>query len=305
MPIVLLLLISPLALAAGPKMVPIDGREIAIYCDGNAASGPAVILIPAGGRTAKDWEPVQPAVAAFARVCSYDHAGHGSSGKAAVPLQSVDQHVDDLFAWLSASGETGPFVLVTHSNSGFYGRGFAERHPSETAGLVLVDSSHEEQALRLHQLDPEGPAPDPVTERIGFFIQPGRRLEWRTDKPLIVIGRGQPALRLARDGSMSQTNRMTVEQFRAWDRIWSEFQRDLASRSPRGEYRHAALSGHWIQRDQPQIVIEAIRDLVSGRLPPRDFCYTKGSVPTEPRERVCSGEDVDQDAETHISTEQS
>src|SRR5690606_30963537 len=116
---------------------------------------------------------------------------------------------------------------VGHSSSGFHARRFFKRYPSEVAGLVFVDSSHEEQAWRLHEIDPEGPAPDDVTARIGFFVKPGERLEWRTQLPLIVLGRGTPFERTARDGSNSQTNRMTEEQFAAWDRIWREFQKDL------------------------------------------------------------------------------
>jgi hypothetical protein len=80
---------------------------------------------------------------------------------------------------------------------------------------------------------------------------------------LIVLGRGKPTERRARDGSNSQTNRMTDEQFVEWDRIWTEFQRDLARRSPRGQFRLAESSGHFIQRDQPDLVIQAIRDVSS------------------------------------------
>ena len=63
-------------------------------------------------------------------------------------------------------------------------------------------------------------------------------------------------------GSDSQTNRMTEEQFAAWDRIWRGFQEDLAKRSTRGEFRLAEASGHFIQLDQPDLVIQAIRDVI-------------------------------------------
>jgi len=76
-----------------------------------------------------------------------------------------------------------------------------------------------------------------------------------------VLGTGKPLPRKARDGSDSQTNRMTKEQFAQWDRIWREFQQDLAKRSPQGEFRIAETSGHWIQRDQPELVIQAIQDV--------------------------------------------
>lgn len=78
---------------------------------------------------------------------------------------------------------------------------------------------------------------------------------------MIVLGRGMPIPRRARDGSDSQTNRMTEEQFASWDRIWREFQQDLAKRSTQGELRVAEKSGHFIQQDQPELVIQAIRDV--------------------------------------------
>jgi len=243
------------------RMISIGDRRLAVYCDGKTSSTPTVILVPAGGRTAKDWATVQTAISGFTRVCSYDHANFGASEKAPVPLQSVDEVVNDLHAWLQASGEKGPFVLVSHSNSGIYVRRFETRYRQEVAGLVFLDSAHEEQALRLHELDPGGPAPDELMARVGWYVKPGQRLDWHTDVPLVVIGRGTPFERTARDGSNSQTNRMTDDQFAAWDRIWAEFQRDLAKRSERGEYRIAEKSGHWIQRDQPELVIQAIRDV--------------------------------------------
>lgn len=119
--------------------------------------------------------------------------------------------------------------------------------------MVFVDSSHEEQALRLHELDPKGPGLDDLTTQLGFFTTPGERLEWRTELPLIVLGRGKPSQR---------TKQMTEEQFAAWDRIWREFQLDLAKRSTHGEFRLAEQSGHFIQRDQPKLVIQAIRDVL-------------------------------------------
>jgi hypothetical protein len=105
--------------------------------------------------------------------------------------------------------------------------------------LVFVDSSHEEQALRLHELDPQGPGLDDVTARLGYYVKPGQRLEWGTALSLNVLSRGKPTPRRARDGSDSQTNRMTEEQFATWDRIWRGFQEDLSKRSTHGELRVA------------------------------------------------------------------
>jgi pimeloyl-ACP methyl ester carboxylesterase len=117
------------ASAQQPRMIDIGGRRLAVYCEGEPARFPTVILIPAGGSTARDWAQVQPRVAAFARVCSYDHASQGASDKAPVQLQSVDEVVDDLQGWLKASNEKGPFIIVAHSIAGLYARRFVTKYP--------------------------------------------------------------------------------------------------------------------------------------------------------------------------------
>ena len=230
---------------------------MSIDCEGQPVSGRAtVVLISGGGRTAKDWAKVQPAVSSFARVCSYDRAGLGKSDKVGSKPQSVDEIVEDLHTLLSVSGEKGPFILVGHSLGGIYVRTFVTRFPGEVAGLVFVDSSHEEGALRLHQLDPKTQDLSQETAQEGFFVKPGQRPDWRTELPLIVLARGKPIRRTAQ---------MTEQQFAAWDRIWRELQQDLAGRSTHGEFRVAEKSGHFIQRDQPELVVQAIRDVYQRR----------------------------------------
>jgi pimeloyl-ACP methyl ester carboxylesterase len=167
-------------------------------------------------------------------------------------VQSPSEIVDDLRALLMASGEQGPYVLVAHSIAGVYARGFEARFPRETAALVFVDSSHEEQALRLHQLDPNA---QPLAEVVplGLFGELGQRLTWRTTLPVMVLRHGHMPPRPPQIGE-------TV--WIAYDRIWAELQEDLSKRSPRGELRVAEQSGHFIQIDQPELVVQAIRDVM-------------------------------------------
>jgi hypothetical protein len=93
-----------------------------------------------------------------------------------------------------------------------------------------------------------------------YFQWPLRLIRGHSSYAIKLIG--WPRLpRKALDGSDSQTNRITEEQFAAWDRIWREFQKDLAKRSTHGEFWLAEKSGHFIQSDQPELVIQAIRDV--------------------------------------------
>lgn len=246
---------ASLPASAEQRLVSIGDRRLSIDCQGTAKGAPIVVLMAGGGRPAKDWEKVQPTVAREARVCSYDRAGLGASDKTP-KLQTAQEIVDDLRALLKAAGEAGPYVLVAHSMAGIYARGFESRFPRETAALVLVDSSHEEQFLRLRQLAPDLPLPPEVTASQGLFAEPGQRLAWKTSVPVIVLRHGKAPPR---------PPQFTEALYKAYDEAWTVFQEDLAKRSPRGELRVAEQSGHMIQLDQPELVIQAIRDVMRAR----------------------------------------
>lgn len=159
--LVLLLVCAALAGAAyqaianwrDARRFPQEGRSIALgtefpgvslnlNCVGQGAS--TVILDSGLGVPAAGWDLVMPDVAKFARVCSYDRAGYGWSSAGPMPRTS-DEIVKELHALLAASGEKGPYVLVAHSFGGYNVRVYADKYPANVAGLVLVDTSHEDQ----------------------------------------------------------------------------------------------------------------------------------------------------------------
>ena len=104
--------------AVQPRMISVGDRRIAVYCDGAAGRSPTVILIPGGGRPAQDWEKVQPAVASFARVCSYDSSNIGASDRAPAIIQTPDEAFAALHTLFKASSEKRPFILVGHPSGG-------------------------------------------------------------------------------------------------------------------------------------------------------------------------------------------
>ena len=209
------------------------------------------MLIAGQGRTAQDWAKVQPAVSRFARVCSYDRAGSGESDKVGHP-QSLDEIVEDLHSLLNTAGEKAPYVLVGHSLAGIYCRRFATKFPRDVSGFLFLDSFHEEQSWRLHEIFPNGPAPSEALADL-FFVKPGQRLDWHTNAPLIVVAQGKPG---------PPMRGLTEEQNAAFGRVCRELQADLAGRSSSGQFRVAERSGPFIQIDEPEFVVQAIKDLV-------------------------------------------
>jgi pimeloyl-ACP methyl ester carboxylesterase len=122
------------------RLVDIGGYRLHIYCTGPEIGGPTLILNHGGGAFgASDWSAIQPRLAGFARVCSYDRAGYGWSDASPLP-RTVDYETDELHTLLERAGIAGPYVLVAHSLGGYTARMFATRYPDKVAGMVLVDS---------------------------------------------------------------------------------------------------------------------------------------------------------------------
>ena len=59
------------------KLIDVGGYRLHINCTGTGS--PTVILDAGLGGSSLDWSLVQPEVATFTRVCSYDRAGYGWS----------------------------------------------------------------------------------------------------------------------------------------------------------------------------------------------------------------------------------
>ena len=106
-----------------------------------------MVLLDAGtpGFSAQ-WGWIQPAIAEFATVVSYDRPGLGWSD----PRRDEGNYdprdtADRLYAALQKQGLPGPYLLVGHSYGGLTSRVFAAAYPEEISGLVLVDPSHPDQ----------------------------------------------------------------------------------------------------------------------------------------------------------------
>jgi pimeloyl-ACP methyl ester carboxylesterase len=124
------------------KLVDIGGYQLHINCTGTGS--PTVILDAGLGGTSLDWSKVQPAVARFTRVCSYDRAGYGWSDTGPGPRTS-QQIVKELHLLLVHAKISGPYLLVGHSLGGLNMRLYAYRYPGEVAGMVLLDATSEHQ----------------------------------------------------------------------------------------------------------------------------------------------------------------
>jgi pimeloyl-ACP methyl ester carboxylesterase len=128
-----------------------DGRSIHLVCAGEGS--PSVILLAGVTDWSIAWNMVQPAVATKTRVCAWDRAGLGLSDPPEEP-QMVDATTADLEAALAAARVEGPYVLVGHSVGAYESLLFADRRPSQVAGMVLVDPQYPDEVRLMSRLTP-------------------------------------------------------------------------------------------------------------------------------------------------------
>jgi len=182
--------------------------------------------------------------------------------------------VADLRNLLQAAGVEPPYVLVGHSMGGMVVRLYAHLHPREVRGLVLVDASHQDQFERIGPLLP--PAFQGAPEQFLVFRNIWAEGGWRdptgnpegVDLPAMqqemhgISSLGDLPMRLLVAGDLlrlvpdREVGRRLHEQK-------LELQHDLARLSTRSQLRVLEESSHFIQHDQPQAVIDAVRDVVA------------------------------------------
>lgn len=123
------------------RSVDVGGFTLNLNCTGSGK--PTVILDSGLGIPAIGWALVQPKIARFARVCSYDRAGYGWSDPGPFPRNSR-QIARELHALLQNARVRPPYILVGHSFGGFNIRLFNQMYSREVAGAVFVDASQED-----------------------------------------------------------------------------------------------------------------------------------------------------------------
>jgi pimeloyl-ACP methyl ester carboxylesterase len=131
--------------------VQVGRSKLNLDCTGQGH--PTVILDSGMSVPALGWIKVQPGVAAFTRVCSYDRAGYGWSDPGPEPRTSL-QIARELKGLMDAAGEQGPYLMVGHSFGGFNVRVFTGLYANDVVGMVLVDASHGDEEERTGSLLP-------------------------------------------------------------------------------------------------------------------------------------------------------
>ncbi|MCH8845265.1 MAG: alpha/beta hydrolase [Proteobacteria bacterium] len=270
------------------KLIDVNGRKMHIYCIGNKS--PTIILDSGTGGFSLEWKDIQHSLSQYVRVCAYDRAGYGWSDMGPLP-RTTKRITHELHTLLQNAGIHGPYIMVGHSFGGFTAQYFARYFNHEIAGIVLIDSSHEEQVYRLpengkdvvrrslhqdrsnmvtrsvlHEHFPKevaAVAQQLMTrwtalltwrEEMANYALSSRELRDVHDRPILEI----PIVVLTR-GKRVWPNTPYGD---AMETVWKELQDELSSLNGNSTHIIAENSGHVIHLDEPELVVDAIHDVL-------------------------------------------
>jgi len=274
------------------KLVDVGGYRVHLYCTGTGS--PTVVIVGAG--YSFDWGLVQPEVAKFTQVCSYDHSGIAWSEDG--PKDSCSLRVSEVHIALRNAGINGPYVLVGHSLGGLVARFYAGRYPDEVAGMVFVDHANYSFTMSHLTVPSDAKVPPPSLPPQGTVVlSPGGT------GPVAMGMEGDPnftklssrdqelhlwAMSQTRDQAALQNNSLVGRECSAEaDAITKEhthplgdkplvdvstnenhspeyanLQSKLLSLSQNSKQIVAENSGHFVIIDRPDVVIDAIGQVV-------------------------------------------
>ncbi|MGA9867212.1 MAG: alpha/beta hydrolase [Acetobacteraceae bacterium] len=226
----------------------IGGQRLHIEKRGD--HGPIIVFESGLGADASAWRQVVGPVSGFAQAILYDRAGLGKSTPLAEPGRPITaRRVADLLDQLLArAGLRPPFILVGHSLGGLYVQMFARLHPSEVAGIVLLDASSTEAPAELKTRAHLTPGSTDYLEEEGV-AESNREVRSAGPFPMIPL-----TVIAATDHG---------PYFRRWEPTLMQLQRQLATLSPLGTLVIADGSGHDVAADRPALVVDAIRTMAN------------------------------------------
>ena len=285
------------------RLVDVDGRLMHLHCRG--LGSPTVVVEQGLNGVAASWDEIHQRMALVTRVCMYDRAGLGYSEPLGHPTRAPEV-ADRLHLLLDRAEIDDALVLVGWSAGGVYVREFHRRHRENVRAMLLVDSSHEQQANRIpsspgggsdsmlkvaRALAPFGlvrlsgmvkgrfssfRGPEELKARLVALYEQSHVVSTMLreseafnhdiagsppaplgDLPLIVLSRGEEPADETEPAS-AEERELQVRKREAR----RELQRELAALSSRGKQIVATESGHAIQYDQPDLLIESIEELV-------------------------------------------
>ena len=228
-----------------------------------------LVLEVGGGADSSQWGsfPMDLAHAIGATVVTYDRSGFGRSDFPETPYDMVEE-VDWFIDGLRQLSLNKNIILMGHSYGGWLIRLTASRYPQAVRGLVFIDPFSTEfvdllgvEYIDNHPMCPKDPPfaslpPDEITKNQRAMIRVVK--EGVGPKAEILRGTTIPENIPVWIITSGQSWWLTPEE----DQAWRKAHEQMAASIPGAELIVADQSDHLIPEVQPEIIIEATKELI-------------------------------------------
>ncbi len=241
----------------GEAVVGTPGSRVKVRIAGKGS--PAVVLISGQGNEIDAWNEVQPSIGAMSLAVAYDRPGLGGSDPGAEP-RTVSRMAAELHELLRTLRIPPPYVLCGHSLGGFVAQYFALLFPADVAGMVLVDPSIESFYARGDSMPEYRAIVARTAERLSR-APPGVRAE--------VAGFDSSRAEMRHVGRMPPVPIWMLISVHhgadapAVEEAWRDMHVSWAGAQARGHYVIDSTSGHYLQRENPALVLKAVGDILA------------------------------------------
>ena len=229
------------------------------------AGGPAIIFETGLADSLDVWIPMLRTMSEYTTAIAYSRAGFGRSD-AGPSDHSVPHAVADLHELLHRLAIAPPYILVARSYGSLIARLYTSLYPTEVAGLVLVDGTHEQQVKRYGTVDANYPRQFQQFFDSVLATKKGAEAAEIRETVAIQAAGMVPGLRPLPDIPIAVLTSMQSNESAAYvngtargHEVWRALHDEWFRRSHDGIHIETSRSGHGIQDDEPALVEMAIR----------------------------------------------
>ncbi|MCL4215595.1 MAG: alpha/beta hydrolase [Candidatus Hydrogenedentes bacterium] len=234
--------------------------------------GPSVIFLTDWNSAAEDWYGVQDKVSQLTASLLYDR-----TAAAADDLQprTPGHVIAELEQVMSSVDLPRPYVVVGHGAGALYARLFAAKHETDVAGLVLINALHEDLDAAMAAIMPKEAFAEYSAARDKTFSTRGARGEYAYLKEAYAQVHELPPLperahlTIISGGTPALVPYVPEDRLDAW-KVFYELQGRLGSLALNSRWLVARQSGHAIHQDQPEVIVDAIDQMVNLVRQPED-----------------------------------
>lgn len=246
----------------GQLTLRVKGKNQHVFLSGEGS--PIVVFITGAGSNLEDFDPVQKEISKATRTFSYDKAGIGKSEMIDGP-RTIENMTSELLSLLEQTGIENDILLVGHSLGGFVARDFLAKYPEKVIGMVLIDPGNEYFTERVLLTFPEEKrshldslihTPNPNSP-IGFQAEIESRRSWDVYMRNNKVSSSVPIV-LIESAHIDESNLLTKEVVGIKQNLNKDFQRQMSDL----KIITTEKSGHFIQLDEPELVIKTILDIL-------------------------------------------